>query len=227
MRRIVFGAAGSIGVPAPRNTPRRAMGRRTRDIKIARRPRRGRLRQTPDCPSGGRNPTKSHCPARGRLRFLLPAFSSRHLPMIMKIRLPLLALLCSLIALPSASVQAADEPETELGKHMEKMSGPFRKLRRQAADATKNADSLAQIAIIRQNAEASLKFEPAMKAEIPAAKQAKFVADYQKGMKTMLETITKVEAALKANNNTEAVKLLGTMADAQKQGHKQFKKKEK
>lgn len=147
--------------------------------------------------------------------------------MITKIRLPLVALLCSLIVLPCASVQAADEADTELGKHMEKMSGPFRKLRRQAANASQNADSLAQIAIIRENAEASLKLEPAKKAEIPAAKQAKFVADYQKGMKAMLETITKVEAALKANDNDEVVKLLGSMADHQKKAHTRFKKKKK
>jgi len=37
--------------------------------------------------------------------------------------------------------------------------------------------------------------------------------------------VEKVEAALKANNNAEAEKLIGQMADAQKAGHKEFQKK--
>lgn len=119
------------------------------------------------------------------------------------------------------------EAETELGKRMEKMSGAFRKLRRQVEDSSKNADSLALVKTIRENAQASLKFEPAMKAEKPAAAQAKFVADYQAKMKDFIALAGKLEAALKANNNEEAKKLCGEMGDAQKKGHGDFKKKDK
>ena len=143
----------------------------------------------------------------------------------MKIRLILATLACALMTVPAVS--AADEPETELGGKMEKMSSAFRPLRRQIADASKNADSLAKLATIKENAQAALKFEPAKKVEIPAAEQAKFVADYQAEMKKTIELIGKVEMALKANNNAEAEKLLGAVGDAQKAGHKQFKKADK
>ncbi len=139
----------------------------------------------------------------------------------MKIRLVIASLVCALAA---GSFVHAAEAETELGKKMEKMGGAFRALRRQITDASKNADSLAKLATIKENAMASLKLEPAMKADKPAADQKKFVADYQAEMKKFIEQVTKVEVALKANNNAEAEKLLAGVGDAQKAGHKQFKK---
>ena len=79
------------------------------------------------------------------------------------------ALLTTLALAVLAGPLAADE--TELGAKMEKMGGAFRALRRQISDASKNADSLAKLAVIRQNAEASAKLDPAMTKDIPAAKQ--------------------------------------------------------
>ena len=81
--------------------------------------------------------------------------------------------------------------------------------------------------MIRQNAEASAKLDPAMTKDIPAAKQKEFVARYQAEMKKFLELCGKLEAALKANNNAEAEKLCAAMGDAQKAGHKQYKKDDK
>ncbi len=142
----------------------------------------------------------------------------------MKIRVLLFALVCALLT--SSGVSAA-EPETELGGKMDDMGKAFRVLRKQIADTSKNADSLAKIATIRQNAEASLKLEPAMKKEKPAGERQKFVADYQADMKKFITLCGKLEAALKANNNTEAEKLCAAMYDAEKAGHKGYKKEEK
>lgn len=142
----------------------------------------------------------------------------------MKIRLSLLALACALVVAP-VHIRAADEPETELGTKMDKMGSAFRALRRQVKDPAKNADSLAKLATIKENAAASLKLEPAKTATLPSAEQKKFVADYQAKMKEFIGLVDKLEAALKANNNAEAEKLLGAMADAQKKGHADFQKK--
>ena len=143
----------------------------------------------------------------------------------MKIRLSLFAVVCALgLAL---GVRAADEAETELGKKMEKVGGAFRALGRQISDASKNADSLAKIAIIKENLQAGMKLEPAKKAEVPAAEQKKFVTDYQADRKKMLALVDKVEAALKANNNDEAGKLVSQMRDDQKKAHKMYKKDDK
>jgi soluble cytochrome b562 len=142
----------------------------------------------------------------------------------MKIRLSLLAVACALAFSAPVTVVAADQ-ETELGAKMDKMGGAFRALRRQIKDPSKNADSLAKVAAIKENAIASMKLDPAMKASIPADKQKKFVADYQAKMKEFIALTEKLEAALKANNNAEAEKLTGQMADAQKKGHQEFQKK--
>ncbi len=144
----------------------------------------------------------------------------------MKIRLSLLALLCALIAAP-IHVQAADEPETELETKMDKMGSAFRLLRRQIKDPAKNASSLEKLATMKENAQASLKLEPAKTATLPAAEQKKFVAAYQAKMKEFIGLIDKLETALKANDNAEAEKLLSAMSDAQKKGHTEFQKKKK
>lgn len=146
----------------------------------------------------------------------------------MKIRLLSFALICALAAplLPSATF-AAEEEHTELGDHMEKMGKAFRTLNRQLRDPAKNAESLQLVAEIRGHAEASLKLEPAKTAELPEAQRAKFVADYQAKMRDFIGHIGKLEAALKAGNNDEAVNLTRTMKEAQKEGHKEYKKADK
>ena len=142
----------------------------------------------------------------------------------MKIRLSLLALAGALLVAP-VHLQAAEEPETELSNKMDAMGSAFRALRRQIKDPAKNEDSLTKLATIKENAQASLKLEPAKKTTLPAGEQKKFVADYQARMKEFVGLVDKVEKALKANNNAEAEKLVGAMADAQKKGHADFQKK--
>jgi cytochrome c556 len=148
----------------------------------------------------------------------------------MKIRLLLFTLVCGLVAAPMIQAQERPrqkEPATELEDHMEKIGGAFRALNRQIGDASKNEDSLKRIATIRENAEASLKLDPAKKADIPADRQAKFVADYQAKMKAFIADVNKVEAALKAGNNDEAKNLLQNLKQDQKEGHDEFQKKKK
>lgn len=154
----------------------------------------------------------------------------------MKTRILLVSFFCALIAGPG--LRAADRPargehaagageheHTELGDHMEKMGHAFRQLNRQIADPAKNEDSLKQVAIIRQNAEAAAKLTPAKAADVPAADRAKFVAEYQEDMKRFLADVDKLEAALKAGNNQEAAPLVKTLKKDMDSGHKEFRKK--
>ncbi len=150
----------------------------------------------------------------------------------MKIRLILFTLVCSLITLPALQAQEGQAkkgkaPETELGRHMASMNDALRTLRAQIADASKNADSLSQAATIRQHATAGMKLEPARKAEIPADAQAKFVAGFREGIKTLIGQVEKLEAALKANDNVAAAKLLDDLGATQKANHKEYKQQKK
>ena len=149
----------------------------------------------------------------------------------MKIRFSLLSLICTLAILPGLRAQdgemkkAPKEPNTPLTDQMEKINGAYRKLGNLVKDPTKNADALAQVAIIKEAATAALKFEPAKKKDIPAADQAKFVADYQAKLKEFIATVDKLDAALKANDNAAATKLLDDMKTERNDDHKQFQKK--
>jgi hypothetical protein len=149
----------------------------------------------------------------------------------MKYRLLVLTLACSLAPLSAlraedAKPKPAAAEETELELTMDRMNTAFRKVRNylRAPDAAKTADTIAQVAIMRETSAAALKLEPAMKADKPAEEQAKFVAAYQEAMKRHIGELVKLEDALKAGNNEEAAKIFAGIADMQKKAHTEFKR---
>jgi cytochrome c556 len=128
---------------------------------------------------------------------------------------------------PAPAAPKPKKPETELSKNMEKMSGAFRKLRRQVGDATKNADSLELVAVLREGAEAAGKLVPEKAAQIPAADRGKWVDSFHAKMSELQGNIVKLEAALKANQNEEAARIVQTLGLQQKEGHKEYRIEEK
>jgi hypothetical protein len=146
--------------------------------------------------------------------------------------LPLAAVLL-LSFLSTALLRAADapkaeqkEPETELGKTMEKLNGSWRKLRKQAADPTLNASSIELVAAISAGMEKALTLKPAKADDVPAADREKFIKDYQAQMKETMALLPKLDAALKANDNAAAQALIQKIGAMQKEAHKQFKRPE-
>ena len=147
----------------------------------------------------------------------------------MKIRL-LVVTLISALALGTgfaAQDSKSKEEHTELGERMEKMGGAWRAIKRQIADASKNEDTLKRLAVVKENMEASLKFDPEITKEKPAADRAKFVSDYQARMKEQIAKVDEIIAAVKAGKNADAEKLVATVDQDQKDSHKQFKKQKK
>lgn len=144
------------------------------------------------------------------------------------------SLLLSLVAvtslsfvLPAPLALAADEPQTEMGESMEKVSSAFRRVRRMVASPENNAQVLELLATMRAEAIAAGKHEPAMAKDIPEAGRAKFVADFNQRMKEFIAAIEKTEAAVKAGDNATAATLVSELAAMQKAGHKDFKKDDK
>ena len=138
-----------------------------------------------------------------------------------------LLFLTAVFALATIPAYSADEPETELGAKMEKISSAWRVAKRQLADPAKNADTLTKLATVKENMTAALKLEPDIKKEKPAAEQAKFVADYQSSMKKEIAKIDEIITLVKAGKNAEAAKLVAVVDQDQKDAHKQFKKAKK
>jgi len=145
----------------------------------------------------------------------------------MKIRILGLAVLIALFAsfaLHAQEPKKQPKEETELEGKMEKMGKAWKQLKRQVKDVSKNAESLELVATIRAASEEASKLTPAMAADIPAADRAKFVADYQAGVKKLIGALGQLETALKADKNDEAVKLVADIGALQKAGHKEFKR---
>jgi len=126
---------------------------------------------------------------------------------------------------PAAAQPKEEHPETELHDRMEKMEAAYKKLKKQAADATMNSDSLAQVAILREVAEAATGLEPFKVTEIPAADRPKMIEGYKAKVRELQDLIGQLEAAFQAGQNEEAVKLLKALHDLEKEGHKEYKSK--
>lgn len=151
----------------------------------------------------------------------------------MKTRSLLLALLALLLAgapaLAAAEAPAAapkpEKEDTELTKKMDKLNAAYRKLRKQAGDATQNDDSLKQVAIMKESATAAAQMEPFKLTEIPAADRPEMLEGFRAKMKEFISTIDQLGAALRAGHNDEAAKLVETLKGLQKDGHKEYKSK--
>ncbi len=131
------------------------------------------------------------------------------------------ALLTSLL-LPVAT--RADEDHTPLGEQMEIINDAFRQLRRQAEDPAQNASSLELLATIRAAAEKSLAHDPEYAADKPADERETFVKSYRDDLRDFIATLDATAAAFKAGNNTEAAGLVAELRDAQRTGHKAYRR---
>jgi soluble cytochrome b562 len=123
-----------------------------------------------------------------------------------------------------ADPNPGDEEMTELGEHMDRMSGAFRKLRRQAGDPAHNAASLELLGEMRAAAQAAGKLIPAKAADLPESEREKFTAAYRKRMGQLLAQLADIEASLKAGDNPAAQKQIGELADFQKASHREYRK---
>jgi soluble cytochrome b562 len=127
------------------------------------------------------------------------------------------------IALARPAFAQDEEPKTPLGKKMAAINTAFKAVGRQIDDPSKNANTLELIATIKTNAKAALTLEPEKKQQVPAADQAKFVEGYKQGIKDLLATTDRLEAAVKAGKNTDAVAIIDEMKKEQREGHKEYR----
>ncbi len=116
-----------------------------------------------------------------------------------------------------------DEDKTPLAKHMSAMNAALKLISGQVEDPAKNASTLEQLAIIETRATEAMGLEPEKMGQIPAAEQAKFVADFQSGIKALLVTVDSLKIAVAAGRNADAVGIVDAMKQQQKEGHGAFR----
>lgn len=141
----------------------------------------------------------------------------------MKQRHILTAIIGALAFASSAQAQTPEKETTPLGAQMKAINAAYRALG-PLIEAGSADSALAKVAIIHKSAEEALKFEPVKKADMPAAEQEKFVADYQTTLKSFIVDVDKVDAALKAGKMDEAKTLAAALRVDQMGAHRQFRK---
>lgn len=134
--------------------------------------------------------------------------------------------LCAFTSLQAQEPKPAahEEKETELDGTMGKVNAAFRKLRRQAGDATKNEESLKLVAEMKAAAQESAKLVPAKASDFTGADREKFISEFHARMKTFIGDITRLEDALKAGKNDEAAKIADELQKMKSSGHKEFQR---
>ncbi len=108
---------------------------------------------------------------------------------------------------------------------MEKMNTAFRKIRRQGADASKNAATLMLIAELKSHTIASIELVPALAAPMVGKEKEKFIAGYREEMHELQREIEKLEAAVRADKNADVAAILESIVALQKKGHKVYRPK--
>jgi soluble cytochrome b562 len=126
-----------------------------------------------------------------------------------------------------AAAPADTEKKTDLEVRMDNMGRAYRKLKKQVADPTQNASSLALLATMQKAATEALDFTPAKAADLPQDQQAKFVDDFKAGLQGMQDEFTKLSDALTAGKNDDAVKIVAEIDALEKKDHKEFRKPKK
>ncbi|MBL0940353.1 MAG: hypothetical protein IBJ03_15770 [Gemmatimonadaceae bacterium] len=128
------------------------------------------------------------------------------------------------LALTTSSLRAQQtEDKTPLGKKMTAINVAFRTIGQQITDSTKNASTMELLSTIETNAKEALALEPEKKAQVPAAEQEKFMADYKAGIQKLIDAAGKVHMAIHAGKNAEAAAIVEEMRGLQRASHAEFR----
>ncbi|WP_438481356.1 cytochrome b562 [Oleiharenicola lentus] len=137
----------------------------------------------------------------------------------------ILVLSCA-IAATGFSQPAPREPETELARAMSTINSSWRKVRRQITDPASNASTLELIARVKTAAEKSTELAPDKAKDLPEADRAKYIEGYQKQMKAFVAELDKLTAALQANDNAGAQEIVKKIGTLEREGHKEYRRKD-
>lgn len=130
-------------------------------------------------------------------------------------------------AVAPAAAPTPTEKKTELELRMGRVGKAFRKLRKQVADPTQNAASLALLATMQDALKEAVDLTPAKADDVPADQRAKFIEDYKAGIQGMQDEFTKLGDALTAGRNDDAGKIVADIIAQEKKDHKDFRRPEK
>jgi soluble cytochrome b562 len=126
----------------------------------------------------------------------------------------------------TAPATAADEKklDTPLQKHMEAMETEMKSLRKSLKKSEETAASLKSIENLKKESQACVALIPDMAKSVPEAERAAFTAGYKKMMEEFLAEVDKLETAVKAGKNEEAVEIHKKLKKMEDKGHEKYTK---
>jgi len=127
----------------------------------------------------------------------------------------------------AAPADQKKEKKTELETRMDKIGKAYRKLKKQIADPAQNDASLQLVATMMEGAKEAIDLTPKLAADVPEDQRAKFMDDFQAGIKDLQAEFVKLEDALKAGKNDDAAAIVKEIDALEKKSHKAFRKPEK
>jgi soluble cytochrome b562 len=131
-----------------------------------------------------------------------------------------LLFLAMLLALP-LSLMAQD---SALEGQMKILARGTKQLSLQVSDPAQQAGTITLIESLKKASAESKALIPRKTADIPAADQPKFLADYQQTMGELTDSFNRIEEAVKAGEYDKAKSLLGAIKPIKQEGHKKFQK---
>jgi hypothetical protein len=131
--------------------------------------------------------------------------------------------LASFLGTGSAHTRTQDKQDTKLAVHMKAINQAYRKLRSSLKDPERNAESLAQVLEIEQNAFAAKGLEPAQLVDVPQAERKAFLVEYRRTMVGLLKGILDLEVAVLEDKNEAASDLLKEINKMKLAAHKRFR----
>jgi len=134
----------------------------------------------------------------------------------------IITLLVASIAAPRFARAEEHVKKSELRKQMEQMDESVKKLKRTIRKAEFDKESLELISKMEQVAITCKGMIPSKAATIPAADRPKYVAEYQKGMASLLSDICQMEVAVLSGDHEKAHTLYLKIKDDEDKGHDQF-----
>jgi len=136
-----------------------------------------------------------------------------------------LALFAAALVAPAVLVRAADKEknvDTELAKHMEVIEKGMKKLKKSLKDSKENDASATTAAEMKKAASECLKEVPVMAKKVPEGERAKFVENYKKDMTNFIAEVGKLEDAVKAGKNEDALAIHKKLGDLEDKGHEKY-----
>ena len=140
----------------------------------------------------------------------------------------LLLIAAFLLASPASfftrSLRAEEEKKqkSELHKKMEEMDEGMKKLKRTLKKADQNEASIKLTEKIIALATECKDLIPSTAAKQPEEKRKDFIAEYQKEMNELIETMGKMKKAIEAGDNAGALALHKSLKQQEEDGHDKF-----